>query len=143
MDLSVQYTEAPNKGRGSPRVTSQRRGRWRLKAGEETFQALGLKGPLWVVEMDLIPIEQMCKSSLSAEVRAREQCGPHQEGVGRRLPSPLLVEPNSQVSGAWVQILVVPASSLWPRTRAWTVPSFSFLLCKMGKLRADCNHINC
>lgn len=80
-----------------------------LKAGEETFQALGLKGPLWVVEMDLIPIEQICKSSLSAEVRAREQCGPRQEG--RCLPSPLLVEPNSQVSGAWVQILVVPESS--------------------------------
>lgn len=61
MDLRVQHTKAPNEGRDSPRVTSQRRGRWRLKAGEETFQALGLKGPLWVVEMDLIPIEQMCK----------------------------------------------------------------------------------
>ena len=57
--------------------------------------------------MDLIPIEQMCKSSLSSEVRAREQRGPRQEGCDV-FPFPSWW---SQVSGAWVQILVVPESS--------------------------------
>lgn len=91
-----------------------------LKAGEETFQTLGLKGPLWVVGMDLTPIEQMCKSSLSAEVRAREQRGPRQEGRA-----------------------VFPLRSWWSPTVKSVGPGFKSWLCQNPQAGASDKGLDC
>ena len=108
------------RGKGQPQSYFSKERQVGLKAGEETFQALGLKGPLWVVEMDLISIEQICKSSLSAEVRAREHCGPHPEGRA-----------------------VLPLPSWWSPTVKAVGPGFKSWLCQNPHLVASDKGLDC